>query len=241
MMTRSLLAALALFSLVGCAGNSAYTELPPIGSETIDSTTFTEVPGAMVYEVSAHAHTFLVEAGDDAGQTFVREVGPTDEFDATWKMTEGDWRTQYWTINERGDLMMTAVIEYDDEAISFFEPPLILAPAVLEVSVPFRHSSQMRVMDLATMSNERERGQARRTITFVGSEMMDTPFGHTDVLRFDITFVADLQLANAEKTSTLFIVPGSGTGYEQRREVVRALGALVMRDSAQSIWRQPDA
>ena len=53
--------------------------------------------------------------------------GSTQRFGAEWVTHQGNERSEYWRMDDQGNVVMTAVISHVDRAISLFQPPLIIA------------------------------------------------------------------------------------------------------------------
>jgi hypothetical protein len=166
--------------------------------------------------------------GDD-GQIDARVVirtQDTDRFNAVIAVSDGDARAEYLAVDESGAIVLTAVIEYDDQAISLFQPPLTIMPATLRAGESHESSAAMRVVHLDKPEQTRESGRARRTITCAGRQRITTPGGEVDAIRLDIEFTADLRLADAAETTTMWVLPAFGVLAEESSETVKVLGAF---------------
>ena len=150
----------------------------------------------------------------------------TDRFGATVAVSDNEGRTQFLRTDEQGNILMTAVIEEGDQAISLFDPPLIVAFSELAPKTPRTSQSNMRVVDLKNPKKQKEAGKATRTMTYVSDQRLRTPSGELLAKRIEIHFVADLKLADADETTTLFIIPGKGEVAEVGAETVTVFGAF---------------
>jgi hypothetical protein len=65
-----------------------------------------------------------------------------------------------------------------------------------------------------------------RSVEYVGNALLKTPIGEIECAQLRITFTADLRMADAVTTTTLYIAPDYGVVAEQWSEVVKVFGAL---------------
>ena len=121
-------------------------------------------PGQWIYDV-------------DGSNQIVLERTRTDRFGATWMNREGDQRTEFWHVDDDGNIVMDATIDHQNSAISIFEPPLIIAYRELAPRQPRRDETAMRVVDLNNTETQRECGTAVRTIEYINDELIRTPTG----------------------------------------------------------------
>ncbi|MHC4106486.1 MAG: hypothetical protein ACYSTY_00220 [Planctomycetota bacterium] len=163
----------------------------------------------------------------DGGNQILLERSRTDRFGGTWMNREGDQRTEFWHVDDDGNIVMDATIDHQKKAISIFEPPLVIAYRELPPRQPRRVETAMRVVDLNNPEIQRESGTAVRTIEYIKDERIRTPTGEFLVKHIEVRFVADLQMANAVTDLTLYVVPALGVVAEQRRESVKILGLGV--------------
>lgn len=155
--------------------------------------------------------------------------GPTQQFGADWVTHQGDERSEYWRLDDQGNVVMTAVVSHVDRAISLFEPPLIIAYHELSPGESRRHEVLMRVVDARNPSRQRESGKAKQTVRYVGDFLIRTPIGEMPAQRVDVNFIADLQFADANTTSVIYVAQGRGTVVQQRLLTVRLLGLSARR------------
>jgi len=181
---------------------------------------------------------FLI-VGDD-GQamgrlTITRE--PTAEHGATIASRDDTGRTEYWRANDEGNIMLTAVLEPADHALSLFDPPIIIAAAQLDPGAAHTSRASMRVVDSSDHGRQRESGTATCTIRLQSERTIATARGNVVALAVEIEFVADLKLAHATDRTTIFVVPGRGVVAEVREEKVKILGAFS-KTKRQTIVRE---
>ncbi len=177
-----------------------------------------------MYPLRDGAWSWQVARGDDAGRRFQRRRAATCEYGATWSETEDGGHREFWTQDDDGNLVMTAVVEPRDQALTVFDPPLVIAYGRLSPDGPRRQQVKMRVMDLARPERMKEQGLAIRTVEYVDNRLIRTPLGTMPVKRVEITFTADLSLARAENVTTLLVYPAFGFVVEKRVDRVTVIG-----------------
>jgi hypothetical protein len=207
--------------LTGCAGPS---ELMERGFVLLES-----APGATplyaddMYPLQSADFRLTTTYGDGP---LVHQRRPTERLRAQGSNAEGDQRTTFWRTDERGNLLMTAVIDHDEGAISVFEPALIVAYANLGPGEQREQEVKMRVVDERNPRRLREAGSATQTIHYVEDQRLRTPMGTFDTKRLELHFKADLRLADAEKRRTLFVATDHGAVVEQVWEQIVILGVV---------------
>ena len=136
----------------------------------------------------------------------------TTEFGAEVAVKFGDTRTEYWRAEDDGGVTMPAVIDHDDDALSLFDPALLIAPVeiIMFSGVP-EATAAMRVVDSNRRDREKERGEARRSLTRHTDQRIRTPLGACDAIQVTAHFTADLRFAEANTWTTWWI------DHEQQR------------------------
>ena len=181
-----------------------------------------------------------VTLGDDVGRSIERSREPTDEYDAAWVETEDNGRREYWAHDNDGNLVLRVVVEPADRAITFFEPPMIIAYRELAPDGPREQKVNMRVMDLARPKRMKHHGVATRTVQYMDDQLISTPLGTMPAKRIEITFRADLGIARAENVTTLLVYPPFGVVVERREDRVIFMGVrLRHRDQTLVLRRMP--
>jgi hypothetical protein len=163
-------------------------------------------------------------AGATVGAPVAHVSRSTSEHDADRAFARGGTITEYWIVNDDGAVAMPVVVEHPRRALTRFDPPLLVAPARLERATPVVSEVSMRVLDARNTSRQRESGTATRTIEYVADQVLDTPLGELRTKRVEVTFVADLRLADVEKHSVLWVAPGMGIVAQVHEEVVHVMG-----------------
>ena len=194
-----------------------------------------------VFQLRAGVWAWDVSLGDDRGQSFERRRERTDEYDAAWVETEADGRREYWRHDADGNLVLTAVVAPADQAVTFFEPPMIIAYAELAPDGPREQKINMRVMDLVRPERTKERGVATRTVQYMDDRLIRTPLGTMPTRRIEITFRADLSLARVKNAATLLVYPSFGMVVEKRDDRVTVMGVpLRHRDQTLVLRKMPN-
>lgn len=182
-----------------------------------------------VYPLEAATdRTFLV-ISDDAEPVEMRQsASTTGEFKAMISVTESAPldRTEFLGRDEAGNVVLTAVHDKREKAVTLFQPPLIVMPARLEAGASHTSSASMRVVSDDEQPEQRESGAARRTITYAADQRVRTSLGEFTAKRIDIRFSADLNLADASERTSLFVVAGHGVIAQKSIEEVKMLGLL---------------
>jgi hypothetical protein len=150
---------------------------------------------------------------------------PTTQYDAQWAIDEPR-RTRYLARDEQGNVVLIAVADRDEAALTLFRPPLLVAPATLSVGESRSAQAAMRVVDLRQPRRQKEAGTATRTVRYLQDRLVKTPAGSFHAAHLEVAFEADLRLADAQETTTLMIVPDIGPVVIDRRETVTVLGIL---------------
>lgn len=231
-MLMSLLLAAALVQ--GCATPPRHTvpedHFTQLGSEPVDGPVRAE---DIFIRDEAELTYAVIDDDDDQAKRVKVTRAPTSKHDATWSTREGEQRTEYWTYDEQGNVVLTAVYEAGDQAISLFDPPLTF-PAVLEAGEVHEQQVSMRVIDADNAEIVKATGTGYRTIEYLDNQRIATPAGEMLAQRVAINFRAELGVATAKTKTMLFIVPGRGVVAEQTKETVAILGAFG-RSSARTL------
>ncbi len=226
----------AVLGAVGCASSEK-----SLGYELVAVSAAGGVIRAVeAFQLREGTWAWQVTLGDDVGQSIERSREPTDEYDAAWVETEDNGRREYWAHDDDGNLVLTAVVEPADRAITFFKPPMIIVYAELAPDGPREQKVNMRVMDLARPKRMKHHGVATRTVQYMDDQLIRTPLGTMPAKRIEITFRADLGLARAENATTLLVYPPFGVVVERREDRVIFMGLpLRHRDQTLVLRRMP--
>ena len=211
---------------VGCAAHGpdaprfeVLSSQPGTGSLTADA----------IRPLTAAQWTYERPKRDSEAETVPYRRDPTQRFGADWVTHRGDERSEYWRMDDQGNVVLTAVISHVDRAISLFQPPLIIAYRELSPGESRQHEVSMRVVDARNPSQQRETGNAKQSVEYVGDFLIRTPMGEMSAKRVDVSFVADLQFADAKTTSVIYVAEGLGPVVEQRLLTIKVLGLSARR------------
>ncbi|MDY7108342.1 MAG: hypothetical protein SYC29_06865 [Planctomycetota bacterium] len=239
-------AVLSLTAVCGAAilhGCAPPTSVPAAG-QVVDDDRFLILETLPPGEAIAGEDLYPFESGqrvllrlDDAaaGEEIVFSGRPTDEHDAAFAVALGEARTEFRARNEADDIIMPATIDHDENALTRFDPPLLIAPKTLEPGTPVEAESEMVVVDARNPDQQRERGTAKRTIEYIDDQRIRTPLGEFRAQRIVVHFTADLRLADAENTTTCWLAPDLGIIARLREEEVRILGLISTRKRSVSV------
>jgi hypothetical protein len=198
------------------------------------------VSAAQSVQLREGTWAWQVTVGDDAGRWIERSRKRTDEYDAQWVETEGDGRREYLSHDADGNLVLMVVVEPADRAITFFEPPMIVAYAELTPDGPREQKVSMRVMDMKRTTRMKDRGVATRTVQYIDDQLIRTALGSMPTKRIEINFRANLGLARAENATTLLVYPSFGVVVERREDTVTVMGVPFRhRDQTLVLRRMP--
>jgi hypothetical protein len=177
-------AAITFLLLAGCATT---TENP--GFDVLSTKRPTEpLPADAVYPATGGDWIYLVTAGAAVGERFARRREESGLYHATWADREADRRSEYWRLDEAGNIVVPAVIDHDDKAITFFDPPLISAYSRLEPGRRYEQTFSMRVMDERRPERQRDLGTGTQTIVYVDDQVLKTPLGRLETKRVTVRF-----------------------------------------------------
>lgn len=228
----------AALSLVGCA------------SKPLDQAPFFEILETSTPDSPVTADLFLLDNPTPQHYLVVktneepREILQTQEttarFQSEWKVVEGDDRERFYRQDVSGDILLVAVIEHGENAISLFSPPLIAAYELLEPGESRTQDVAMKVVNLSNPSRLRESGRAIQTITYLDDCRVRTPWGSFPARRLSVQFSADLNLAKVHVESILYVVPGYGLLIEETEKTIRILGIFPQHENTIRVLMSPD-
>lgn len=210
---RHALTAATVIALSGCVSHKAVDAQPIATTFGIVSTrqAITPLNAETIFSLSEGRSTYalLNDAGDASDTVVVHRINTTDH-GATIASSEDGRRIEFLRRNDDGSIALTAVVERADNALTLFDPPLIVAPATLAPGRPFVSESAMRVVALDQPRKQREHGTARRSMEYTTDALIETLDGDVEAARVDIHFIADLQLADAEERSSMYVARDAG-------------------------------
>ncbi len=189
---------------------------------------------------------YAVADGDGAGGVVtLRQAIPAGPAPAGAAWLEGpgpsDLREEFWWADGEGNVLLTAVIEHADRAITFFDPPLVVARARLDAGDPQVQQVSMRVVDLDDPSRPRESGTAVQKLEYIEDQRFRTEAGEMTAKRVDATFEAKLRLAQVRTVTSTWVVPGFGPVVRRTEHSVRSMGIPIRRQSRTLLLQSPAA
>ncbi len=151
-----------------------------------------------------------------------------------WMIPMIDGDREFVSLGDNGDISLVAVEAPNDQAISIFTPPLVLAPRQMHMNEIFASSSEMRV-NWMDDRGERDRGIGERTTRIVRAERIRTPLGEFETMRVETKFEAVLRYAKVQRSTTLWIAADIGPVAEEWRGQVSVLGIPISNDAGTAV------
>jgi len=189
------------------------------------------VTASEIYQAKEHTQRYRITAGDKDGAIVRRETAETDRFGAGWVTVEtllddGEVvrATRYWSFTDDHAVVLHASIDHDDNAISLFKPPLIIAYPKLRPGDSMKQETRIRVVAEDDPVRGKERGTARQIAVCDGVYTMRTPIGEVTAHRIIIEFEADLSMADATERTEMYVSAEHGIVAERRTRSVKVLG-----------------
>jgi len=226
--TRCLAAAWIILATLCSAGCRSAPKLESNQGLTIlaSAPTRSSVAGKDMFFDEEMRLTYAVVAGARAGESrsFTRQA--TEKHGATVAEELHGVRIEYLRLTGDGSVVMPAVVDHANNALTLFDPPMVVMPATLAHGEKFEARSSMRVVDADNPAREKERGSATRSIEYLGDRVVLTSFGEVTCHLFRVVFTADLRMADDVVTSSLYISPEIGLVASQWSEKLTVLGAI---------------
>lgn len=217
-------ALLALIAIGGCASTDC-SKPQHYGFDVLNTINATQPLDAQtIFPLKSREKTYLITQGKGSGKKTIHSCKPTDKYAASWVNAQGKSRSEYWRLAENGSIVMTAAISYRDRVISFFEPPITIISKTIQPGQTQQYESSMRVVYLKNPARQREKGKAVITIHYVDDVLLKTPLGEILTKRIKIIFKADLRLADAVTTTTLYVSQDLGVIVKEQTEAISLLG-----------------
>jgi len=189
------------------------------------------ITASEIYQAKEHTQRYRITAGDKDGAIVRRETAETDRFGADWVTVEtllddGEVvrATRYWSFTDDHAVVLHASIDHDDNAISLFKPPLIIAYPKLRPGDSMQQETRIRVVAADDPSRNKERGSVTQTTTFAGSSILRTSLGKITARRIIIEFQADMSMADATERTVMYVSDEHGIVAERRSRSVKILG-----------------
>lgn len=218
-------AALIAFLAIGACTSTDCSNAQHFGFVVLSTIPATQpLEAQTIFPLRVRERIYLITQGKGKGSKSIHTCDTTDKYKATWVNGQGKSRSEYWRLDENGSIVMTAAISYRDRAISFFDPPLTIITKTILPGQMQQHEASMRVLDLKTHSKQREVGKAVITIHYVDDLLLSTPLGEIPTKHIEIIFKADLRIADAVTTTTLYVSRELGVIVKEQTESISLLG-----------------
>jgi hypothetical protein len=216
----------------GCGSASRHAESigkNPVGVMVVSTEPATRpIEASHLFPSNSGEQAFVVldDAGKPGGRVLVARTA-SSEHGANMAVAEGDRRTEYMTRLGSGEVALTAVIDHAENALTLFNPPLVVSPVKLAPGDTFTSEASMRIVDVNRPAKQREHGAARRTMTYANDAVITTPDGaQRRVARIEIHFNADLRFANADERTIVYVAREDGLIASDSDERITILGAF---------------
>ena len=235
MTTPRRVASVLLIALLGGCRTGA--PLPAGGYELLDvNDTQRDLPVALRCPAAREPMTFTLRR-DDTETIEVHRVEAADRFDAEHVVHRGDRRSEYVVTTDDG-CALVAVIDHEERAISRFDPPLTIAWNDHPNGVTHVAEARMVVADARNPRRRLQQGTVTQSVTYVGDRAIRTARGLDTARELSVTFAADLNLADVEQQSTIFVTDDAGTMVEEQRRTVSVFG--LPTETTWTLVRVPD-
>ncbi len=150
---------------------------------------------------------------------------------------------ELWLIKlPAGDIALKQSLNKDENTLTIFDPPLIVAIASLEPGQEFSQQVSMVVHPAEQLDRVREKGAVIQRIRLLNDHLLSRDDQAVRVRCVQTTFDAKLRLARVQRTVTTFLEPDLQVQWRWAArhitERVTALGALPIRDIDEYQWRE---
>ncbi len=227
---------------ISCAAPSGKVQTAPILFEILStsSSPFAVDAADQIAGMDANWAWKMVDANGRAKDDSVIEslAISTRSYGGMWMIPMIDGEREFVSLANNGDISLVAVEAPNDQAISIFTPPLVLAPRQMHIGEIFASSSSMRV-DWMDDRGERDRGIGERTTRIVRAENVRTPLGEFQTMRVETKFEALLRFARAQRSTTLWIAAGIGPVAEEWQGKVTVMGIPISNDVGTAVRISP--
>lgn len=130
-------------------------------------------------------------------------------------------------LDASGAVALVRTVEPADAVTTWFDPPMLVAPARLTPGQPVTQSFEMIVRPLARPEQIKTRGPAEVTLTLVGFARVCTPAGAWDAAHLRSELKVTLGQARVTVLTDSWLAEGVGMVAEETRERVTVLGLPI--------------
>lgn len=227
--SRAFLAGLALIGLAffwGC-GKPAHPGLLPeyqpaqLFGEQLDDDLAT---GGSLEPYGESARSFAVIEKDAVSELMRVAIEELDQ--ESWRIELGEQRASV-VRREDGRLALLETTDYPNNAVTTFDPPLLLIEKGMSEGKGVESQHQVVVRALDDDSKIVDRGTAEQTLVREADQTLLLPDGRSHrAVRLRRTLRLALGRATVEEVTTSWYVPELGLAAEQSREQVKVFGPL---------------
>lgn len=220
-----------MLCIAGCQSSpNPITDSPIIVIETLDSSQ--PLRAVVMYHPEARVTRYHVTGGDHSGAILSRETFSSDKYNSQWMTVESIIENngptvrsaKFWSIDDQGDLLLHASIDHEEDALTLFKPPLVVAPKILDPNDNSETETPLRVVSDSNPAQKKESGDAKQTISHNGMVRIRTALGELDAMKILIDFEADMSVANATEKTELYVNEDHGIVAEKRTRKIKIFG-----------------
>jgi hypothetical protein len=211
----------------GCAGTPtgdepASQEPPPLLEDAKPPSSMLSAPKLLLAATPGNWDYRLVE-GTGAGNSVSIRFEPVSDLAHPWRRHTSDQRIEHLGFDAQGNLLMGAVEDLKHQALTKYDPPLLVIPAAMKAGQSITVESNMTVLDRSDPRRKRDSGKCVKTIHYDADQAVNGPRGRTVCRRLSTVFRADLGLASVEATSQEWYAESIGLVAEKSEEKISAL------------------
>ncbi len=137
---------------------------------------------------------------------------------------------EHFRIGEDGSLELERTEKFDDDVVTWFEPPLRVWPSGLAGGGSVVQKLRMVVRPMGDPGSIKTQGDAEHTVEVLGEDRVVTPSGEEfTAVRMRRTLRAKLGIAEVEVAALSWLAERVGVVAERARERVNVLGVTIRR------------
>lgn len=226
-------------TLTGCSHYSSPSAEGVFGAST---TTSESLRAKDAYPNTKRSARFaVIGSGDDAKgwvEVSITSVSEGDRWEVAYRKKNANdpFRLDVYSIHD-GDVVMIETTEYDRDALTTYDPPLIVMPGRLRPGSPFEQKVAMTVHPPKDRSAVRRKGEAHQRIELIGQQVVKTGSDSIEALHVKCEFNAKLSPAEvATVTERWYSTEHSPVGFiaERYDESLKIMG--VPSSSRGHLW-----
>ena len=144
--------------------------------------------------------------------------------------------TRVLARNTAGDVTLIEQTDASDGATTRFQPPLVLAPALLRAGEECTSTSVVQTIRGNAIDNEG--GRAQRSVKLTSYDRIRTPLGEFNALRIDAVFTMKVPFASMRRETSTWVRSGDGPVAIRSVEKILVMG-VVPRNRSETRVRLP--